>query len=173
MAISQGGGAIVRLSGIETGNLPSTRSHEKALSSNIIEDTIGFALHHASYLFKGAMKQAFGGAGFDVTPEEFVMLFMLPAKGINQGELVRKSLKDKTNVTRLLTRMEAKGLLKRTQHETSGRQQVVLITKAGDQLRSRLMPVAQQAIAAATRGIDGRDIETARKVLEDIADNLH
>ena len=138
-----------------------------------IEETIGFALHHASYLFKGAMKQAFSGAGVDVTPEEFVMLFMLATDGIDQGELVRKSLKDKTNVTRLLTRMENKGLLRRVQHETSGRQQVVVITAEGDQLRARLMPVAQQAIAAATQGVDRSDIETARDVLLKITNNLH
>ena len=137
-----------------------------------IEQTIGFAIHHSSYLFKGAIKDAFQAAGFDITPEEFVALNLIPEQGIEQGELIKLSLKDKTNITRLVKRMEQKNLVVRQGHPTNGRQQMVVLTQQGDTILQDLLPIVQQKVMAATQGISDKDIETARKVLNQLSQNL-
>lgn len=137
-----------------------------------IEDSIGFALHHASYLFKSAMKNAFLANGIDVTPEEMVILFMVQDDGSDQSELVKKSLKDKTNITRLLSRMVKKQLIKRTNHKDNGRQQMVFLTDSGVKTRMALLPVVMEIAAKASKGIKADELKAASSTLSKIAHNL-
>lgn len=130
-----------------------------------IEKTIGFALHHASYQFKTAMKATFAAKGYDVTPEEFVTLFLIPATGLEQTELVRKSLKEKTNITRLLARMVKRGWISRVEHPGSGRQQMVLLTTEGKALKKALLPLLQKRVMGALADIPEADIATTTRTL--------
>jgi MarR family transcriptional regulator, organic hydroperoxide resistance regulator len=136
------------------------------------EKTIGVALHQASYLFKTAMRSAFQAAGHDATPEEFVALMLLPDAGIDHGDLVLKLKKEKTNVTRLLARMESKGWIKRAVHAQSGRQLTIVITPLGEKTRRRLLPLVEKVAMRALDGIKDADVETARRTLTRFAENL-
>ena len=136
------------------------------------EETLSFALHNSSYLVKAAMKAAFVRAGHNVTPEEFVALYLIPEDGLEQGELVAKSLKDKTNITRLVGRMVEKGWIKQVVHPQSRRQQIVKLTRKGKTLKGKLIRIGQQVTDTATRGISQRDIDNARKTLKRLTANL-
>ena len=138
-----------------------------------IENSIGFSLHHSSYIFKSAIKHTFKQAGYDVTPEEFVALNLIGSDGIEQGELVKRSLKDKTNITRLLDRLQKKSLILRQEHHTSGRQQFVVLTPKGQALCQTLLPLVQSMVSKATQGLSQEELETARQVLNKISHNLH
>jgi len=118
------------------------------------------------------MKASFRAEGIDITPEEFVTLSLVSDEGIEQAEFIRESLKDKTNITCLITRLETKGLVKRREHHSSGRQQMIQITKDGLALRLRLFPIAQQTIKRATQGLNAAEIQVARNVLEKISTKL-
>lgn len=137
-----------------------------------IEETIGFALHHSSYLFKTALKAVFAANTLDITPEEMILLFMLGHEGSEQGQLVSKSLKDKTNVARLLSRMEKKALIRRESHAKSGRQQMVFATAKGDSMRGAALPLVQKMVAQATKGIDASAINTTQRTLISLTQNL-
>jgi len=137
-----------------------------------IEKTIGFALHHSSYLFKSALKNIFSAYHFDVTPEELILLFLVKDGGNEQSELVKKSLKDKTNITRLLSRMENKGFIKRTGHADNGRQQMVSITEAGVALRQKALPLIQNMVTRATEGINVAELEITQNTLNHISRNI-
>lgn len=134
--------------------------------------TIGAALHQSSYLFKTALRSIFIENGFDVTPEEFVSLVSIPHEGIDQGDLVQKLKKDKTNVTRLLTRMEKKGWINRDVHPTSGRQQRISVTSLGLDTRLMLLPLVQGVAKKALHGIESKDVDVAQRTLEKMSDNL-
>ncbi len=136
------------------------------------EKTIGVALHQASYLFKTAMRSAFQAEGHDATPEEFVALMLLPEAGIDHGDLVQKLKKEKTNVTRLLARMERKGWIKRTVHAESARQLTIFITPLGEKTRLRLLPLVQKMAGRALKDIKDADVETTQRTLAKLAENL-
>ncbi|PHZ83891.1 MarR family winged helix-turn-helix transcriptional regulator [Paremcibacter congregatus] len=137
-----------------------------------IEKTIGFALHHSSYLFKTGMKNIFLKNGLDITPEEMIILFLIKEEGSDQGTLVTKSLKDKTNITRLLTRMETKSLIIRQTHTENNRQQIVFLTTKGEEVRTTALPLMQQMIKRTTQGISVEDMETTRTTLNKISQNI-
>ena len=137
-----------------------------------VEKTIGVALHQSSYLFKTAMRSVFQEQGVDITPEELVTLGILPKGDIDQSELVIRLRKDKTNVTRLLSRMEGKGWIRRATHAQSGRQLTVSITPSGQDIAKQLFPHIQKMASGALQGIDDADIETTRRTLIKLANNL-
>jgi len=137
-----------------------------------IEETIGFALHHSSYLFKTALKSIFAVNQLDITPEEMILLFMISPAGNEQGQLVHKSLKDKTNIARLLSRMDKKGLIRRESHTESGRQQMVFITTKGESVRMIALPLVQKMAAHATKDIETSALDITQHTLTKLTQNL-
>lgn len=137
-----------------------------------IENTFGYALHHASYVFKASMKDRFRAAGVNVTPEEFVFLFLIPGDGAPQSLLTKKSLKDKTTITRLVDRLVTKGWITRMENENNRREQLIFTTDEGAEIKQQLMPIALELITIATNGLDPDEIETSRKILTKIILNL-
>ncbi|MCG8325640.1 MAG: MarR family transcriptional regulator [Thiotrichales bacterium] len=137
-----------------------------------IEQTIGFALHHSSYVFKTALKREFNRNGYNISPEEFVMLCMVNEEGIEQGILRDKSLKDKTNITRLLDRMVDKGLIKRSIQKDNRRQQIVKLTARGISTQAGLLKLAKALTQKAGKGLNKEQIELTRKTLLQISRNL-
>jgi DNA-binding MarR family transcriptional regulator len=137
-----------------------------------IEDSFGYSLHHASYIFKASLKDRFQTAGINVTPEEFVFLFLIPEEGATQNLLTRKSLKDKTTITRLVDRLVSKGWINRVENDQNRREQVINTTKAGRRIKQSLMQIAGEFVADVTKGISAKEIEQSRKTLNQITMNL-
>ena len=137
-----------------------------------LEKTLGFALHHSSFLFKTGIKSAITSVGLDITPEEFVLIFMIPESGIEKSELCRKTRKDKTNITRLISRVVDKGYASRRVSENR-RHQTIYLTKQGAKLQQQLEPVLASLAASATEGISPAALEITRKTLNRLSENLH
>ena len=97
---------------------------------------------------------------------------LLPEAGIDHGDLVLKLKKEKTNVARLLARMESKGWIKRAVHAQSGRQLTIFITPLGDKTRRHLLPLVQKVATRALDGIKDAEVEMTRRTLTRFAENL-
>jgi len=136
------------------------------------KDSIGFALHHASFAFKAAMKDRFRAANIGLTPEEFVFLAMVPVEGAALGVLASTALKDKTTITRLVDRLVEKGLVTRQEDPGNRRKQIIYITEAGTNVRGEAIAVATLLTGDATRGIAPEQLEITRQVLQQIIGNL-
>ncbi|MBV1911505.1 MAG: MarR family transcriptional regulator [Kangiellaceae bacterium] len=137
-----------------------------------IEDTIGFSLHHASYAFKTAMKSVFRNNGYEITPEEFITLFLISDEGVDQSDLILKSLKEKTNITRLLNRMLNRGWVIRKPHPQNARQQRLILTKKGIILKNTLLPLIQKMVIRSIDNIADADIEITIRTLNSIIKNI-
>lgn len=135
-------------------------------------NTVGVALHKSSYLFKTALRSVFVENGLDATPEEFITLVFIPPEGTDQADLLHKLQKEKTNVTRLLVRMEKKQWITRESHPTNGRQQCVYISPLGIEMRQQLLPLVQRVAKKALNGIEKADVDTTQQTLEKMAKNL-
>lgn len=137
-----------------------------------IEDSFGYALHHASYIFKATLKERFQAADLNVTPEEFVFLFLIPEEGATQNLLTRKSLKDKTTITRLIDRLVGKGWISRVENDQNRREQIINVTDDGRMVKQNLMLIAREFIADVTKGMRPTEIEQSRKTLIQLTQNL-
>lgn len=137
-----------------------------------LEDSFGYALHHSSFMFTTALKDAFKRAELDITKEEFVFLFTVPKEGEIQAVLTKKALKDKTTVTRMVDRLVAKELLERRENPDNRRQQLLFSTPAGEAMKKKLMPEVMKVMQKATAGIDPKKLQSAKETLRQITSNL-
>ena len=138
-----------------------------------LDNTIGYALNRCAILLRLNLAQRFGENGYDVTPEEWVILNRLWQKeGRSQNELAETTIKDKTTVTRLLNRMEQKGLVVRQSSQADARVKLIHLTPYAKELETVLIPIAQEVLRAGIADIDPGDVDIALSVLQKIELNL-
>ena len=92
--------------------------------------------------------------------------------GLTQRELAeRAGMTEPTTATALAT-MEREGWVSRGQQGGNRRKVYVTLTPAGQALRARLVPLAEQINEVAVRGASAAEIETVRRLLLRMLANL-
>lgn len=138
-----------------------------------MDKAIGYAVGHAAARIKMGMRRAFLAAGHDVTPDQWVTLYrLLQQDGVTQSELGERAVKDKTAVTRILDRLEAKGLLTRRSDAADRRTHRVHLTEEGRALTLALIPVARAFADAAYASLTEADKDALRNILARIEARL-
>ena len=94
------------------------------------DTTPGPAIHRAARRLKQALSSQL--KSFDITPEQFSVLTRLwGADGLIQRQRAERLQQDKANVTRILDRLAAKGLIERSADHDDRRTFRVVLTGAG------------------------------------------
>lgn len=89
--------------------------------------------------------------------------------GLRPYEIESRMLVAQSNISRLIDRLEERGLVERRACETDGRGQHVVITPAGRALRRQMWPVYAKAITDAVgRHLNEREAATVRDLLRRI-----
>jgi DNA-binding MarR family transcriptional regulator len=103
---------------------------------------------------------------FGITPQTAKALHLLPLRGsLTMKELASDMWCDQSNVTGVIDRLEARGLVERRPSEADRRVKCVLLTVAGKRLRRKLderFSESPPAIAA----LSDADKKTLREILE-------
>src|SRR5215467_13921781 len=119
-----------------------------------LENTLGYLINRCAILLKSELTCRFNQAGYEVTPEEWVILNRLwEQDGLSQNELAERTIKDKTTITRFLNQMESKGLVTRKSSKEDGRFKNIYLTSNGQKLKTALIPIAQEMLGQASAGI--------------------
>jgi len=92
--------------------------------------------------------------------------------GISQAELAKVSRKDKTNITRMVARLEKKGLVVRQRGDRDSRQQCVHLTPAGRLLENKMKSLAAEMQQYTLRGIPEETLRSAQETLWQVIRNL-
>lgn len=137
-----------------------------------IEDSLGFALHLSSYIFKANMKERLNAAGFNITPEEFIFIFSMPDGQTAQSVMIKKLLKDKTTMTRLIDRLVKKEWVERSENNQDRREHMIQLTKKGWDIRKKGYPVSYDFSSDVLHGVSQDHIKIARQVMRQIINNL-
>jgi DNA-binding MarR family transcriptional regulator len=138
-----------------------------------IDNAVGYAVGHAAARIKIALRRAFAAAGHDVTPDQWVVLYrLLENEGLTQVALGERTVKDKTTVTRILDRLEARRLLTRRRAPDDRRSQRLYLTEAGRALALALVPIVQAFADAAYADLTQADKDALRDVLARIEARL-
>lgn len=107
-----------------------------------IHRTLGYALKRLQQTLRARMDAAL--APFELTAPQYAVLALLAARpGISNAELARRSFVTAPTMIRIVTGLEAAGLLARTPHEDGGRTQPARLTDAGEQRRRAAAPSVQ------------------------------
>ena len=101
------------------------------------------------------------------------MLYRLfETQGLTQCGLGERTLKDKTTITRILDRLEARALLTRCRDDRDRRSQRLYLTPAGEALVRALVPLVRQYAAEAFADVDSGDRDALRRILGRIESRL-
>ncbi|MAJ51946.1 MAG: MarR family transcriptional regulator [Flammeovirgaceae bacterium] len=108
-------------------------------------------------------------AGIALSKHQIILLRILSLQdGIPQNNLAFITDRDKTSLTRLISTMERKGLLKRKTCELDKRVNNVFITQKGLKETKNAFPVIINEIDNIQHKLDTEEIETTIKVLKQI-----
>ncbi len=77
-----------------------------------------------------------------------------------------------SSLTRLIQSLEKKGFVIRTTHQEDKRQQLVELTKAGEHMLNRAMPILETSFRKIENGIDHGELELAKNVITKILGNV-
>ncbi|MFT7035612.1 MAG: DNA-binding MarR family transcriptional regulator [Cyclobacteriaceae bacterium] len=110
----------------------------------------------------------------DLTKVQVIMLRMLSQNdGQPQNNLAYLTDRDKTSLTRLITTMEKKGLVKRIESNTDRRVNNIFITPKGQDELAAAIPVIKKAMDVIETGLSVDERRVTMKVLEKIRKNIN
>ncbi len=120
------------------------------------------------------LQKNFRKAGLDITIEQWTILYHLWKEDcLSQQELCNRTYRDKPSITRLIDNLERQKLLKRASHRKDRRINLVCLTDAGRALQETTLAIANQTMDEALTDVRKDDIETVKKVLQKVYDNLN
>ncbi len=109
---------------------------------------------------------------YDLSVAQFDVIAQVGAhEGINQQKLADVLLVTKGNVTQLLDKMEARGLIERRPART-GRGNHLYLTPAAWELNRRVVPAQEALIAACWAALDPAEIRTIDRSLRSLSRSL-
>jgi len=111
---------------------------------------------------------------FDLTPEQFSVLFCLSKQeGINQKELALRTTKDQPAITRILDALAKIGFIEKKVSDADRRAYLLMLSRKGREWIELASPVEAKAIAEAVDGLSVEELQSLRRILLKIADNVN
>ena len=145
------------------------------MSSNQFKrgDLYSFITGMASTAIGRRLQKNFRQEGVEITIEQWSVLYHLWKKnGMSQQELCNATFRDKPSITRLLDNLEKQQLVRRVPSPTDRRLNLIQLTEAAKQLQEKTMALASTTLNEALEGVSAEDIERAKRVLQQVYDNL-
>lgn len=134
------------------------------------EKLLLFWVNRLSFLSRKELQKRFAAAGEPIAAEEWAALLMLwQTDGLAPSDIAEATTRDRATTTRLLERMEKKGLVTRLSGQADGRRVVVNLTERGHTIQGVLVPIAMTFIAEATDGIDQADLDVTIRTLRTLS----
>jgi DNA-binding MarR family transcriptional regulator len=130
---------------------------------------VGLLWHRLSQHLGNQLKEA----GADITPDQFRLLTQLwKMDGCNQLHLSRLLGRDRSAITRMVSVLEKKGLLKRSADDSDARVNRIYLTREGKSLRHLAEQSAVKTLDQALAGFSREEAEVFKAMLEKMAQNL-
>jgi MarR family transcriptional regulator, organic hydroperoxide resistance regulator len=138
-----------------------------------LNESYGYLINLAAQRLKYELHQTFQAQGYDITPEQWAVLNRLwEQDGLSQVELAERTFKDKPGTTRILNLLEKKRIVVRRPDESDGRVLRVLLTKAGKDLKDKLIPCAEEVVAKSGKNLTKEELVQFKMTLRRILGNL-
>lgn len=132
-----------------------------------IEDSVAYHIHRTARLLRRHFLNMAAQAGLDLTPEQWFCLNKLRIRGEqSQVELSDAIFSDGPNVTRILSGLERRGLIKRRRDEEDARRVLVSLTQKGRRQHDEFASVVEVERETLLADISDRETRQVRRVFE-------
>ncbi|WP_298794114.1 MarR family transcriptional regulator [uncultured Allomuricauda sp.] len=140
---------------------------------SFLDQSAGYLINMTALLLKRELNTAIKNNDIDVTPEQWAILNRLNENsGLTQKEVAKLTFKDNANITRIVDKLESKGLAVRQADSNDRRTWKISITKEGTAIRDLVEPLAVKILQKATKGLSDKEVvefnDTSKKILENL-----
>lgn len=140
----------------------------------IINKQVGVFLNLVHNKFKQYVTEIFEDQGFNITPEQFLVMDTLWDEGVlSQQEIANIILKDKNSVVKLVDGLEDRKLVKRVINKKDRRQNLIEVTPYALKIKDKITNLAMEAVNQVIEGISKDDLHTFLTVLAKMGENLN
>ena len=137
------------------------------------ENSIGPWLGKTVKVIEYHLQELFNSHNLDLTKEQMIVLKMLNADdGLSQNELAFLTLRNKSSLTRLLSKMEKKEYILRKRSKEDKRINHIHLTEKGKSTFKRAQPVLKQIIEKIEDGISASEKKKMISSLKKIQSNF-
>lgn len=134
-------------------------------------NTVGFFISRAQATMRKRFIQ--GMRAYDITPEEWVLFAGLSEEnGISATDISKISLRDKPYTSRLLDKMERKGLIRREENKEDGRSSLIYLTKTGAAVQKEVGLLLEKMDRWAMKAFNAAEIEQLKGLLNKLYDHI-
>ncbi len=145
--------------------------YNNIMLKEIFTNIIGNAIVASGRAIKVHNLELYANNNFEITPEQYMVLNMIEDDNPpSQNKLCKLLCKDKSNMARILSVLEAKELIIKEQNSKNN---VIKITDKGRSLRAEITPVMLKSRKNYLKDITQDDMYTCIKVLNKIQENLN
>ncbi len=136
-----------------------------------LDDALGFIMHRTSLRYRCEMGRRL--KTYDITTEQWAALCRLREQdGLSQKELADRIVKDQPNLTRILDKLEQKGLIRRADNANDRRAFLIYLTPEGESLMEKLIPLAVEVSIEALQGLTQEESLLLKSLLDRVWRNL-
>ncbi len=140
----------------------------------ILNKQLGVFLNFVHNRFKKYMTAFFQEGGYNITPEQFLLLDALWDMGVmSQQKIADTMLKDKNSVVKLVDTLEKKGLVRRIADNRDRRQNLIEVTPEAIAIKEGVTALAINAVDLITKDIPKDDLHIFINVLSEMAENMN
>ena len=139
----------------------------------ILNKQVGVFLNLVHFKFKQYMNSIFQKHGFNLTPEQFLVMDTLWDEGVlSQQKIADIIFKDKNSVTKLIDALEKKGLVNRISDKSDRRLNQIHITERAIIIKEEITKIALESTDGIIRDIPKEELLIFINVLNKMAKNI-
>ncbi|MBP5229421.1 MAG: MarR family transcriptional regulator [Bacteroidales bacterium] len=139
----------------------------------ILNKQVGMFLNLVHNRFKQYVTSIFESQGFNITPEQFLVMDTLWDEGVlTQQQISDYILKDKNSVVKLVDGLEERNLVRRVSNPKDRRQNLIEVTKYAMKIKEEVTALAMKSVDHIIKGISKEDMSNFIKVLSKMAENM-
>lgn len=131
-----------------------------------VEDRLIFLISKVCQKLIIHLQKTFSESGIEVTPIQAMLLFFLQKKdGSSLTQISQGLMLENPTVTGLIDRLEKLGYVKRSDHPNDRRVYLVHLTKKGNRVADKALPIVKKLNEEVKKGYSREEIESFKKVL--------
>lgn len=141
--------------------------------SNLLETRIGMKLVRIGKMVRAIANHRFAQEKYPITPEQFTVLTaIIDHDGLYQRQIGALTLKDRPNITRIISILEKSGFVTKTPDVNKRKVYKINITEKGKKAHAQVLPSVLKHWQETVDGISDEELESCLKVLNKIKENL-
>lgn len=131
-----------------------------------VEDRLIFLISKVYQKLIINLQKSFSESGIEATPIQVMLLFFLQQNnGLSLTQISQGLMLENPTVTGLIDRLEKLGYVKRSDHPNDRRVYLVHLTKKGDMIAEKALPIVKKLNQEIKKGYSKEEVEDFKKVL--------